>query len=449
MKRLITIWTLTVLIFSNSCEEILEPQPVSLLIDNLALNEAADVQSVRIGLYNAFRGIASPKVLAGDFMADVLVHNGTFSQYREFSNKEVTASNGTVTALWGGIYGSVYVANFILEKLPAIEGVDPELRTRVTAEARFIRGYAYFIATTSFGDVPWVTTTDITVNRSISRTPFNEIEGFVEEDLLYALNNLPSEVINPGYASSFAARAALARYYLYRGNWTEAEFFATEIIEMGEYELTENYSDIVFNDFTDEAILEVGYTTADDPGTSSTGLNNLFRGRREIIPSNQAVFNLSSDASGDRFSVISFNSENLGGSDNGWSVAKYGTADEDNNNIIVYRLGEIYLIRAEARARQNNLSGAQSDVNVLRQRANAPTVVLSSIPQAEELIERERYFELAYEGHRWYDLVRTNRANTVMGSYSPNWKETFDLLPIPLREIQNNPALAGQQNPGY
>jgi len=65
------------------------------------------------------------------------------------------------------------------------------------------------------------------------------------------------------------------------------------------------------------------------------------------------------------------------------------------------------------------------------------------------LIEKERLYELAYEGHRWYDLVRTGRASAVMSAFSPNWKDTEDLWPIPQRELLKNPALVGNQNPGY
>jgi hypothetical protein len=66
-----------------------------------------------------------------------------------------------------------------------------------------------------------------------------------------------------------------------------------------------------------------------------------------------------------------------------------------------------------------------------------------------QLIEEERRYELAFEGHRWYDLVRTGRAATVMSAFSANWKDTYELWPIPQREILNNPSLTGNQNPGY
>ena len=75
----------------------------------------------------------------------------------------------------------------------------------------------------------------------------------------------------------------------------------------------------------------------------TSDLNNLFVGRREIIPSNQVVVALDASESGDRFLSMNFDLANLSGNDNGWSVAKYGTADADNNNVVVFRLAEMYL----------------------------------------------------------------------------------------------------------
>ncbi len=193
----------------------------------------------------------------------------------------------------------------------------------------------------------------------------------------------------------------------------------------------------------------MGYTLNDDPGTSATGLNNIFVGRREMIPSNEVVVALASIESGERFSSIRFKAELLKGNDNGWSVAKYGTADEDNNNVVVFRLGEMYLIRAEARTQQGKVTEARDDINLLRDRAKAPLIPTVNQSQMIQIIEAERRYELAFEGDRWYDLVRTGRAKAVMSNFSANWKDTYELWPIPQREIQNNPSLVGNQNPGY
>jgi len=438
-----------VLMFS-SCQQTLEPKPVDLLTDDVVLNEAKDVPNVEIGLYNAFRDILPSTVIAGDFTSDMLIFNGTFSQYRELGTKNITSANASIATLWASIYNTVYIANFILERLPDVPGVKAAERDRVTAVARFLRGYAYFIALHTYGGVPQVLSTSIDENRNIPRATPDEINSLILSDYNAALGKLPDVASNPGYASNYAVRAALARFYLYNKDWVNAESLATQVISSNKYKLDSVYSIIVNKDFPGESIFEVAYTIIDDPGTDSNlGLNNLFVGRREIIPSNQVVLSLASTESGDRFSAIKFNSANLTGNDTGWEVAKYGTKDEDNNNVVVFRLGEQYLIRAEARAQQGNVTGAIEDVNVLRKRAKAPLLSSSTQNQMITTIEEERKFELAFEGHRWYDLVRTGRASQVMPLFTSNWKSAYELWPIPQREIQNNPALVGNQNPGY
>jgi hypothetical protein len=452
-KIILTVILGTLLFVSNSCENVLEPEPIDLLTNDIVLNEPNDVANVEVGLYSAFRNIAPATVIAGDFTADMLIHNGTFSQYRELGTKQISSANASVAALWGAIYNTIYIANFILERLPEVQGVPTAQRSQVMGTAHFLRGYAYFIALYSFGGVPQVLTTDIETNRNIPRATESEILTLIEGDYNEALDAVPEEPVNAGFVGKFAVSAALAKFHLYLGNWTEAAEYATDVIDSELYSLEPEFSAIVTEDFTNEAILEVGYTLADDPGTNGNfGLNNLFVGRREIIPSNQVVVALASAESGDRFSSITYDPTNLSGNDNGWSVAKYGTADADNNNVIVFRLAEMYLIRAEARTQLDNVTGlnsAQTDINTLRTRANAPTVGSVSKSQMLRLIEEERRYELAFEGHRWYDLVRTGRASEVMSAFSVNWRSDYERWPIPQREIQNNPALVGNQNPGY
>ena len=441
------------LLLTSACKQVLEPKPQDILTSELALNEPSDVEPVRNGLYAALRGTAAPTVLVGDFAADMLIFNGTFSQYQEFSNKQISAANSLVSALWGSLYNTIYMANFILERLPTLPGVPSRQRAEVLAEAHFIRGYAYFIAAYSFGGVPLVTTTDLTTNRNLARSSKDDILKQVLEDYQYALGKLPTTATNAGFVSNGVAKAALARYYLYQKQWNLAEQFAGDVIQSGQYTLAPTYAEIVTKDFTSESILEMGYNLSDDPGTSDVGLNNLFVGRREIIPSNQTVYTLyTSEAAGDRKATVSFDAKNLKGSDNGWTVRKYGTADEDNNNIVLFRLGEMYLIRAEARAQQGKVTGedsAEEDINVLRTRAKAPVTTVGSQAGMLLEIERERLYELAFEGQRWYDLVRTGRITPVMTAFSTNWKSMYERLPIPTSEIQNNPAISKDQNPGY
>ena len=458
-------FVLTIALLLGSCREVLQPKPIDILADQFVLNEAADVQTVRLGAYAAFRSVAAPKVMAGDFTADYIQANGTFTDYQELGNKQITAANGVVETLWGSIFSTIYVCNFLLEGLPKVPGVREVTLKQVTAEAKFLRGLANFIGASTYGGIPKVTTTSIDANKVVSRGSKEEILASALADLQAALPDLPDGNPTQGpsifaaYATKNTARAALARFYLYQKNWALAEQFATAVIDTKNYELVD-YNLVVTQDFTKESIFEVGYTLSDDPGTSSFGLNNILVGRREMIPSNQLIALLTNREAGERQLTIAFDSKNQRGNDNGWTVQKYGTADQNNNNIVIFRLGEMYLIRAEARAQQARISGANgalADVNVLRTRAGKNITIATQKPplaaaatQAEALsiIERERVYELAFEGHRWYDLVRTGRAQAVMSAFSPNWNAKYEIWPLPQSEFQRNPAL-GTQNPGY
>jgi len=438
---------------------VLQPQPVDLLVDELVLNEPNDVEPVRIGMYNALRSTAAPTIIVGDFTADYIQFNGTFTDYQELGTKRITAANGVAGALWGSLYRTIYVTNFMLEKLPTVTGVSEATRKRVTAEAKFLRAWAYFIATYTFGDVPLVTSTDQLANRNVGRTARATILAAVLADYQAALTDLPAvtsastnAITNGTYANQTTCRAALSRFYLYQKNWAQAEQLAGQVIASGIYTLQPNYIDVITKDFTSESILEVGYALSDDPGTGNFALNNLLVGRREVIPSNQLIVQLTSVQAGTRQQTIGFSTTNLRGNDNGWTGRKYGTASEDNNNIVLMRLAEMYLIRAEARAQQGRLTGtngAIADLNVLRTRARAANIAATSQADVLLAVEQERVYELAFEGHRWFDLVRTGRAQAVMSAFSPNWQSTYELWPIPQSEIQQNPALAGKQNPGY
>ena len=449
MKHRIYISILVLSLFSVSCNDLLNPKPVDLITDDQVLEDAS---SARVVLTSAYRDLASfgaPKIIAGDLTADNLIHNGTFTQYREISSKDMSASNGSASALWGSIYSMSYIASFLYEGLPNIDITQSEF-DEITAAASFLRAYAYFVGAYTFGGIPIVTTTNVDDNRVIPRATLEETLAFVETELLYALDKLPEESFNSGDVTNGAVKALLARYYLYTKNWSEAEKYATDVIEGNgtkEYILEEEFERVI-TDFSAESILEIVYSANDNPGTSTNfSINNLFVGRREIIPSSEMVLALQNDG-GDRNVMLEFDGANVRGADNGYTIVRYGPFD----NIQLIRLAEVYLIRAEARAQQDRISGANgalADVNVIRERAGVSLIQGISKNQMLIAIENERRLELCFEGHRWYDLVRTGRAQTVMDEFTSNWTTKDELWPIPLREITNNPSLKDAQNPGY
>ena len=454
MRRFLTISIIGIAgLVTNACEHVLNPKPIDLVVNDVVLNEPKDIPGVEIGLYRAFRASRASAIIAGDLTADNLTHNGTFAQYRELGVKQITTGNATVSELWATIYGTVYIANFMIERIPTMEGVSSSVRQRSMATAYFLRGMANFTGVVTFGGIPKVITTNIETNMNIGRASKEEMLAFIQEDFLKAAGNLGGKQPTPATACDNAVYAALARFHLYTKNYDEAERYASMVIDSDDYELEEDYLTVVTEDFTSESIFEVGYTIADD--ADGTSLNDLFVSRREMIPANELTLILDASEAGDRSAAVTFKQENQRGADNGFEVTNYGTAVADNNNIVVFRLAEMYLIRAEAQAMgggNGNVTGpnsAQTDINILRTRAKAPTVGSVSQSQMIQVIENERRYELSFEGHRWYDLVRTGRAEQVMPLFNSNWRPAYELWPIPQREIQNNPALVGEQNPGY
>lgn len=448
MNKVIYIVFLTFVL--SSCHDLLNPEPVDRITDDLVLTDASSARVVVMGVYRGFAQLGMPKIVAGDMMADHLKANGTFTQYIEIGNHNLSASNGAAETLWAVIYSMAYRVNFLLEGVDGISELAGDQKDQLLAEARFLRAYAYFVGAYTFGGIPIIESTDIIENRNVSRSSFEEVIAYVEQELLFCLDKVPEDPINAGFVSNGAVKAALARFYLFQENWAEAERYANEVIQgigTKNYTLEPNFENAV-DDFSAESILEVVYSANDNPGTSTNfSPNNLFVERREIIPSSEIIFALQ-NRGGERMIMIRFDADNTGPNDNGWSVVRYGEFD----NIQVFRLAEMYLIRAEARAQQGKVSGAGgglADLNIIRERARLDPLELTSPSQLLLAIEQERQVELAFEGHRWYDLKRTGRANTVMRAVTSNWDDTDLLYPVPLREIQNNSGLSGEQNPGY
>ncbi len=449
MKYKIYISVFFILLTSLSCNDLLSPTPVDRITDDQVLKDANSARVVLTSAYRDLANLGAPKIIAGDLTADNLIHNGTFTQYREISSKDISASNGSAGALWGIIYSMSYIASFLNEGLVELDITQIE-KDEILATASFLRAYAYFVGVYTFGGLPIVTTTIVDENRVIPRAGFEETLEFIESDLLFALDKLPEESFNTGNATNGAVKALLARFYLFEENWQEVEKYATDVITGNgtkEYILEEEFENAVA-DFSTESILEIVYSANDNPGTSTNfSINNLFVGRREIIPSSEMVLAMQNDG-GDRNIVLEFDGANARGSDNGWTIVRYGPFD----NMQLFRLAEMYLIRAEARAQQNNISGgesAESDINIIRERAGVPLIQGTSKNQMLLVIENERRMELCFEGHRWFDLIRTGRAKSVMDEFTSNWTEKDELWPIPLREITNNPSLKNAQNPGY
>jgi starch-binding outer membrane protein, SusD/RagB family len=365
--------------------------------------------------------------------------------YQQFNDNEIQANNIRVLSLWSDFYNTVYKANTIIEGLNSSSSrVSPMVKAQLEGEAKFVRALCYFYLTNLWGDVPLALTTDYRKNSEIGRTPKIQVYGQIISDLLEAGRLLPDNYTFSNNertrATTNAANAFLARVYLYLEDWVNAELYATAVISNSSFYSLAGTLNEVFKTTSQEAILQ--WWNQYRPNDRLT-----FRvPSLPLIGAMRSAYATSIEPGDLRNSWINMNTLGY------YNARKYTSVNDlpAMEYSTVFRLAEQHLIRAEARAQQDNITEAQEDINIIRRRAGLTDTPATDKATLLLAIENERKFELFAEwGHRWFDLVRTHRAEAVLSPVKPDWDATDILLPIPEQEIKNNIGLKGSQNPGY
>ena len=430
-----------ILLLTLGCEDFLEESPVDSITDRTAITDRESAESVIAALYELYPGRPAFILAAmSDEQNDVPGDS-------EFTLNAVQPTTGGITGVWNQSWELIYRANNIIQEIPRVEKLTSEQINQFVAEAKSLRALQYLVHLIPFfGDVPWIESTDIEVLRKISRIPKNEVLNNIISDLLEAELHLPDEYDTEAKTRTRitrgAAKAILARAYLYQENWQGAENKATEVINNRLYELQTNYED-VFTPNSKESIFELWSDAFTNQGIAQSFFPESLDGRYAYAPT---VKIQNAFEPGDLRKATALNTD-----DNGLVyIFKYRdiTASGDLQEKKELRLAEMYLIRAEARARQNKLAEAQEDLNIIRNRAGLPNTSASNQNDLLLAIEQERFVELCFEGHRWADLIRTKRVDAVMSEFNPNWNPRAKLLPLPQAELDLNPNLR-PQNPGY
>jgi hypothetical protein len=442
-----------IVLLSGSCKKIIDVGPSKTeLLTTTVFRDSATVQSALAGLYESFapqtgayRNSISTLLAVS---ADELQYNG--NDFAAFENNAVLSTDGTAAAVWEDSYKAIYVANAILEGVSGSEGISQRFKNQASAEAKFIRAFCYFYLVNVYGDVPLVLRTDVAQNTNMGRTATADVYSQILEDLKFAQLNLPSDYSNSNgsrtRANKWIATAMLARVYLYNRNWAEAEAEAGSIISnSSQFALSPNLN-TVFSPTSSEAIWQLyndnsGYTwyaseVLPNPVTQiptyffTSSLLSAF----EAGDKRKAAWTATTDYSGSAYTYpYKYQSLNSGAN------TEYYT---------ILRLPEQFLIRAEARAQQNNIQGAREDILFIRNRAGLQHTMAADKDAMLLAIEQERRIELNTEwGHRWLDLKRTGRINTVLGAAKPTWKPSAALFPVPNAQRTLNRNLT--QNPGY
>jgi len=448
---------LIALFFLWSCNDFVEIDPPATEVSgDVVYNDEATAKAALDGIYSELVvrmfGIAyGGPTLYGGLSSDEFVNFSTNLNNLQFFENALTTSNTHVNGLWSEAYTRIFGINSVIEGLGNDTNINATNHQQMMGEALFMRAFLHFYLVNLFGDVPYITTSDFRVNTDISRMPAALVYEHIISDLIEAKGLLKDDYsFSNGERTRpnrTAAKALLARVYLFTENWIVAEALATEVIQTsGLYELKDGLNQ-VFLPNSRETIWQL---VPRAPGNTAEGLNFILTGAPLFASLTEEL--LEAFEEGDmRFTdwVGHYSDGNQTFAFPFKYRVRTSTATEEYYTVL--RLGEQYLIRSEARAHHGDLEGAMSDLNVIRNRAGLENTSATDEASLFLAIEQERRIELFAEwGHRWLDLKRTDRADTVLGAVKTDWQPTDVLYPIPLEQILRDINMDDtDQNPGY
>jgi len=475
---------LAILLFCFGCKKYVQvPPPTTQLVTASVFNNNATATSAQTNIYTLMFSNNESYTMAVDL--------GYYSD----ELKAYTSSSGPATQLytnslspiqlypaWQNAYKYIYDANAVINGLQTTVGCSPAVKQQLIGEAYFIRAFWHFYATNLYGDAPLVLTTDYNINGKIGRTSRIQVLQQVIADLKNAQNLLNSNYVDASDTltttdrarpNKAVATALLARAYLYLGDYAKdasqyvnAEAQASAVIANSAYSLSSlTGTNSVFMKNSSEAIWQLR-TPLSGSGTAAYDTNDGVDFILISAPSSTSGFNNST------ISTQLMNSFETGDLRKTNWISSYSTTTTPNvtynfpykyknrtylnqEYVMVLRLGEQYLVRAEARAQQGNINGALADLNMIRSRAGLqPYAGATDKVSLLTAILHERQVELFCEwGHRWFDLCRTGNAPAVMGVVTPLkggvWNSDNHQLLFPIPQVDLNADVNLTQNPGY
>ncbi|HEV8383125.1 MAG TPA: RagB/SusD family nutrient uptake outer membrane protein [Gemmatimonadales bacterium] len=408
-------------------------------------------------------------------------------------------TTSSVTSPWNGLYAIVFRTNLVLSRAPSVEFPDSTERSRLMAEAKFLRGYAYVLLTKLYDDVPLLLSEEDHKNYSVPRSPVEDVQAAAISDLMAAESALP--LTRPagewGRATKGAAEMVLADLYLWRasfggtGEWQQAADWAKKVIDAGVWGLNDDYLSTFLpsNRRNKEMIWALVSSGVDGRTSMNLGCLILPRalgfgtgGGCEVI-GQPTAWHYGSYIAGDYRKEVTYRTggqstdPNIGSVTFAWpNVYKYrptngGVGGPPDTDFPLYRYADALLMYAEAQNELGNSAVAVTYLNMIRARARKGTGAETraepadysgpvDVPSVRDAIYQERDWELAHEGKRWWDLVRRNSVEpgywaTALETHDPKpapWPSPAGLeykmrWPLPQTELSLNHALT--QNTGY
>lgn len=471
---------------ASGCE-VLDQESPSAASPEYAFSNATRINSTALGMYSALQNaefLGGRALIYSDIRSDDTNPAGFFGNVSTFSQlpNDAIAQNA-----WTGGYRTIFSTNYFQQQLQLNTGkTTPALEAQYIAEARFIRALTYFHLVNLFAQ-PYNFTPDAShlgvpiqlvaatsaqeafdPSQNLSRATVAQVYTQIEADLNAAINGLP-ETYSTAYertarATKDAARGLLSRVYLYKGQYADAAAMANTVITGNRHGLNPNPATpfTAGSYTTTESVFSVGMNSADNPNTNNALGQHYGRLRRaDIVVSPYARIDTNQFRARDRRRLLLLDPPTLPVPTSVYTL-KYNNSSFDFVPIVRY--SEILLNRAEGLAQTDAgvSTAAIALLNQVRSRSLPPipyyiggtvgsitypgiaytTTNLTTKQALIDAILLERRIELAFEGHRYYDLMRYKRNSSRI-----NYGAQKAIFPIPLIDLQQNPNL--QPNPGY
>jgi hypothetical protein len=436
----------------TACSSVLDVPPTSSVPSDIAINDAIGARAALAGAYQALQagGSYGHRIIDWtELLSDNMRFTGTFDDYADADAHILRSDNFTDNQIWTAAYDAINRANQILKHVPDVTDLPAAEKDEILGEAHFLRALQYHNLVRLWGEVPLrlEPVTNAVDAGTITRATVAEVYTQILADLAQAEALITNDA-DTRQATIGAAYAIEARVRLYQQDWAGAEAAAATVESMG-YSLAPEYADLfdaTGND-TPEDIFRVTFLPTQAQLVGFYYLPKTFGGRYEVAPAPSILIAYDPASNGTTFATYHptdkrgiYNISLQGASRIYASKFRNPTGDED---LHVIRLGEVILIRAEALAHLTRFPEAIAEINRLRVRAGVAALPTAggTLPTVLASIAKERRLELAFEGDRWPDMVRTGEALLQGVSVVQT------LLPIPQREIDTAPLLT--QNPGY
>lgn len=478
MKKYILI-AATVFFALYSCNDFLTLQPEYMINENTFYKTTSDYETALVGTYSTIQDLHNRSILYLTELTtdntDIQWSSPTVSEM-ECDEMNLTSTNDFTYSTWNYCFTTISRCNNILSRIETAN-FDEAKKSQFKGESLFLRAYCYFYLVRIYGDLPLIEVAFRSPNEiaafDMSRKPVSEIYTLIISDLKESATLLNSVTgLEKSRASAGSAKALLGKVYLTQKDYASAATSLKEVIDMNKYSLMPNYKTLFTNgnDNLAESIFEIKYIGGNvGEGNNFSTIFTPPRFDMAIFPGNMQGSGriVPTTAIGDSYEKgdlrraasiadsVKLISGKYAKNIYGLKFVDFTTGIQGDGsiNFTSLRYADVLLMYAEALNETSKTNEAHTYINLIRTRAGLNSLTGLSKADFALAIEKERQLEFLLEGQRWFDLIRTGRAKTVLNKYFTDHNLRFSvtddelLMPIPQRERDINPNL--QQNPGY